>query len=207
MVQTVLPTFSRVRTWQEHPGVWGKVEESLGTPCRVSLAVGACLRGSLSGVHPLPPLLWKQEGASNLLNLCVDKLSRSAEEDYPELICLFKLVVVIVTSPLPSSGILSLPSPRVCGLQSFLFGPWKPQNHLWGRIADLVVSGAPFFGDGSEGSLFFQRPIGCLVSLGIPGWGGPLRTFLTLVHLRPLLSTCIGEILPKCPEPRILSRS
>lgn len=130
--------------------------------------MGARLRGSLSGVHPLPPL-WKQEGASNLLNLCVDKLSRSAEEDYPELICLFKLVVVIVTSLLPSSGILSLvPSPRVCG-------PFSPglgsQNHLWGRIADLVVCGAPFFGDGSEGSLFFQRSIGCLVSLGIPGVG------------------------------------
>lgn len=78
-----------------------------GTPCRGSLAGGGRLRGSLSRVHPLPPL-WKQEGASNLLNLCVDKLSRSAEEDYPELICLFKLVVVIVTSLLPSSSILSL---------------------------------------------------------------------------------------------------
>lgn len=157
-------------------------------------------------MHPLPPL-WKQEGASNLLNLCVDKLSRSAEEDYPELICLFKLVVVIVISLLPSSSILSLvPSPGFVDSGPFSSGLGS-QNHLWGRIADLVVCGAPFFGDGSEGSLFFQRSIGCLVSLGIPGWGGPLSTFLILVHLRPLLPTLYRENVPKCPAPRTLSRS
>lgn len=119
MVQTVLPAFSRVRTWQEHPGVWGKVEENLGTLCRVSLAVRP-LEGEPVWSAP-SPALWKQEGASNLLNLCVDKLPCSAEEDYPELICLFKLVVVIVTSPLPSSGILSLPSPR--GLCARILSP------------------------------------------------------------------------------------
>lgn len=39
---------------------------------------------------------------------------------------------------------------------------------------------------------------------GFPGWGGPLSTFLTLVHLRSLLPTCAGETVPKRPAPRAL---
>lgn len=139
MVQATLPTPPWVRTWQGHRLRQRWRRESLR--CRVSLVVGVPLRQGACLENPLPPL-WKQEGESNLLNLCVDKLSCSAEEDCPELICLFKLLVVIVTSPLPSSGTLTthsemaFPCPIRQGSRAGVFFSWGPggQSHLWGRL-------------------------------------------------------------------------
>lgn len=103
------------------------MEENLGSGV-VSLSVGsAYLQCSLSLC-----LLRKQEGASNLLNLCIDNLSCSAGGRLPELICLFKLLVVIVTSPM-HIRLAPVPSPSVPWAQVLFFWVLEGLTHLWGR--------------------------------------------------------------------------
>lgn len=141
----------------------------MGTRCRVSLAVVLC-RGTLpvwSAPSPAAPLR-KQEGASHLLNLCIDKLSSSAEEDCPELICLFKLLVVIVTSPLTSSTHRGDDCPRAPGFVTsgtFLLGSWRPRPFVgetwrWREptSADLAVCAAPFLVVGARPACSFRGP-------------------------------------------------